>query len=137
TMADLDALRRVAYGDADIRFNAATGRIALQAVDGVTPGLRIGFLPRSKRDYDAAGIKHSSRLVTFLDVPGVKSSAQVARLCELANDRIATLRTGIGELALSPFKGNDNTGARRRRLDYRQARAVLSQARLDLALEDD
>jgi hypothetical protein len=128
SLAQLDAIRRVPLGSDTIRFNVADGNIALQAVDGVDPKIRIGFLPRATSAYDVAGIKHSSRLVTFLSVDGVEDDARVARLVAAANERIAHLRSGLGELSLSAFKGNSRAGVRRRRLDYRQARAILTDA---------
>jgi hypothetical protein len=132
TLAELDALRRAGAVSDAIRFNDPNGAIALQAVDGVDPAVRIAFGPRSASGYDVAGIKPSSRLVTFVTVDGVDDETRVDRLCTLANARLAALRDGIGELALSPFKGNDRLGRRRRRLDYRQARAILTAALAEL-----
>jgi hypothetical protein len=132
TLGELERIRRAPAGSDRIVFNVPDGNLALQAVDAVDPAVRVGFLPRAQSAYCESGIKVSSRLVTFLRVDGIDTDEQVARLAQLANERIEALREGIGELSLSAFKGNSRAGVRRRRLDYRQARAILTAALAEL-----
>ncbi len=45
-----------------------------------------------------------------------------------ANTILKELRDKTEDLTLSPFKGNQRNGKRRRRLDFRTARAIIEQA---------
>lgn len=128
-LSTLDAIRRVRVArPGTLRFNVPDGRIGLRAVDNTLGTAPIAFMPGSELAYDVAGIKHSSRLMTRIAIPDGIEDAEVAEICGRANDLLAELRVGIGNLALSPFKGNDRRGARRRRIDYRQAARILLEA---------
>jgi hypothetical protein len=45
-----------------------------------------------------------------------------------ANAALRKIRKDSGDLVLAPFKGNDRSGRRRRRLDYALARRILNEA---------
>ena len=127
TLRGLDEVRNAPFvRPRGLRFNVADGRIGLRAVDGAVGTSPVAFMPGAELDYDTAGIKHSSRLMTRIGIPDAITNADVADICVRANERLADMRAGVGNLALSPFKGNDRTGARRRRIDYRQAARILT-----------
>jgi hypothetical protein len=63
--------------------------------------------------------------MTYLEVPGV-SNEKIPELIAKANSLLVSIRERSGDLVLAPFKGNDKTGRRRRRLDYALARKILS-----------
>ncbi len=110
-----------------IRFNDAAGQIGLRAVDGVGVDDRARFVPARQLRYDRARIKVSSRLVTLIHVEGLPAR-RVHGVVQRANAGLEALRASTQDLALSPFKGNNHAGARRRRVDYAAARALLERA---------
>lgn len=124
---ELGALRRTVSRDSRIRFNDPLGTIALRAVDSTDPKAPAGFLLGEGFVYDRQNIKISSRLLTYLSVPGLPTERRPA-LIAAANQRLAELRSASHDLALSPFKGNNREGRRRRRLDYGLARRLLVEA---------
>lgn len=110
-----------------IRFNDPKGWLALRAVDSTNPLKSIAFALKEEMDYDwERGIKVSSRLYTLihLDVPYELRASLITQ----ANQLLHQLRSNSFDVILSPFKGNMKTGKRRRRLDYRTARAILEQS---------
>jgi hypothetical protein len=131
-MRELDAVRHAPFTrPRSLRFNDPAGRIGLRAVDGALGTSPIAFMPGSELEYGVDGIKHSSRLMTRIGIDAEVSDVDVVVLCERANELLAATREGIGNLALSPFKGNDKLGRRRRRIDYRQAARMLVAANPD------
>lgn len=118
-------------GSLPLRFNAPDGALALRAVDSTDPARPLAFLPAAELRYDRARIRHSSRLITRIDLPTVPAPA-VPALAARANALLARHRAVTHDLLLSPFKGNTKEGKRRRRLDYRTARALLERAALTL-----
>jgi hypothetical protein len=130
-LSRLNSLRLRPRGTTDIRFNIPNGRIGLRAVDMPDPLKPIQFMPREELGYDPSGIKVSSRLVTFVEIPGVGDS-QIQVLCHTANRLLDALRRDTFSLFFSPFKGNNKMGERRRRLDYATARALLECAVNDM-----
>ena len=120
------SLRKFAnHAKVEIRFNVAAGRIGLRAVDGSDGETPIAFMPAEKFKYAAGKVSHSSRLMTYVEMPGL-SDAQVAKVIRAANKKLATIRDESKDLVLAPFKGNDKNGKRRRRLDYALAREILN-----------
>jgi hypothetical protein len=100
------------------------GRIGLRAVDGTKAGERIRFMPGDEFEYSREAIKVSSRLMTYVELPEV-SDAELPKFIAAANAMLEKLRTDSRDLVLAPFKGNNNDGRRRRRLDYEMARRLL------------
>lgn len=127
TLAELNGERLIPTKNERIEFNAKSGRIALRAVDLPRVDKPIAFMPRAKSDYPAERIKTSSRLVTFIELPAI-DDALINPIINTANRLLAKHRHKTADLTLSPFKGNTKAGTRRRRLDYRTARAILEQA---------
>lgn len=114
-----------------INFNVKDGWLALRAVDSTDPYDRIRFDYPSKIDYNwVKGIKNSSRLLTLIDIEVENIHRQ--EFIIIANEILNFHRKNTNDLSLSPFKGNNKSGIRRRRLDYRTARAILEIAREEL-----
>jgi hypothetical protein len=110
-----------------IRFNDASGRIGLRAVDGVDPADRIGFMLAADFPYGRESVKHSSRLMTYVEAPDV-ADGDLPSVLARANAILEESRRASRDLILAPFKGNNRAGVRRRRLDYAVARHVLAEA---------
>lgn len=110
-----------------IVFNEPRGRIGLRAVDAADAENPIRFYLAADFDYPASKVRHSSRLMTYLEVPEV-DDAKLGRLVSAANALLGEIRAASGDLVLAPFKGNDKNGRRRRRLDYALARKILELA---------
>lgn len=110
-----------------LRFNDINGQIALRAVDSPDPHSPIRFLPRSDLVYDLTSIKVSSRLITLISI-GEEWNCLLTEIISNANQILNEYRTTTKDILLSPFKGNNKEGIRRRRLDYRSARAILEKA---------
>lgn len=109
-----------------LRFNDINGPLALRAVDTTDPKKPIAFMRKEMLDYDLAGIKHSSRLITIVQTDF--SHKDLDALIEHSNTLLADYRERTKDVLLSPFKGNTKDGLRRRRLDYSTARAILETA---------
>ncbi|MDP2876879.1 MAG: hypothetical protein Q8O00_11890 [Holophaga sp.] len=124
TLGDIFALRRTVPRDSRIRFNNPRGEIALRAVDSTDPAAPIGFLLAEAFAYGRENIKVSSRLLTYLSIQGLPRERR-PELVAVVNRRLAELREASHDLVLSPFKGNNREGRRRRRLDYALARVLL------------
>jgi len=112
-----------------IIFNDPNGRIGLRAVDGSSGQDPIAFFWGNdfETTYPRESIKVSSRLMTYLELPEL-TDTQIKDTIASANRRLADIREKSHDLVLAPFKGNDKTGKRRRRLDYELARTILNQA---------
>lgn len=123
---ELAARRAVPTNSVPIIFNHVSGRLALRAVDGVRPSDRIRFVHASEFHY-TSDIKHSSRLMTRIEIPSMPDAA-MPLLIKAANTRLEQFRSESHDVLLSPFKGNTHAAARRRRLDYFTARALLEAA---------
>lgn len=126
TLAQLDNARLRAAKDQRLpmSFNSRHGNIAIRAVDGYLASSRIAFVPVDQLDYDLARIRHSSRLITIVDLPELPLR-HTGKVITTANSILNKFRERTQDLALSPFKGNSQGGVRRRRLDYATARAIL------------
>ncbi len=107
-----------------IKFNSPTGKIALRAVDTTNPLKPIAFMKPEELNYDLTTIKHSSRLITLIEINSLKDD-DLERFLEVSNRKLSEYRKNIKDILLSPFKGNKKNGERRRRLDYETARMIL------------
>lgn len=108
-----------------ITFNVASGALALKAVDGTRAGDRIRFLKGADFGYDTGMIKVSSRLMTRIHIHGLAPQS-LDTLVVAANAELERIRECTQDIVLSPFKGNNKDGTRRRRLDYRLARLLIA-----------
>lgn len=110
-----------------IRFNDPHGQLALRAVDGHDPDARVSFKLREEAAYHHSRIKHSSRLMTYVSVPEPLQD-HLRPLVNHANEILQNFLIAPESNLLSPFKGNNRAGRRRRRLDYATARSILERA---------
>lgn len=118
-------VKKTPSGKVEMKFNSPIGKIALKAVDNTKNGDVIKFMPIENLEYDVNKIKVSSRLITVIEVPGVKDNVEFSKTC---NEILEKYRKDTFDILLSPFKGNRNDGIRRRRLDYKTARAIIEEA---------
>src|SRR3989344_8933926 len=114
-----------------MKFNCPKGQIALRAVDTTNPAKSIAFMLPGEMDYDLTTIKHSSRLITVIEIKTTNNEA-INKIIKHSNKLLSDFRKKTNDVLLSPFKGNKKNGERRRRLDYVTARAFLEDAH-DLA----
>lgn len=105
-----------------IKFNIASGQIGLQAIDN-TKNASIAFCPPG--DIPAEKIKVSARLVSRIEVEGLKNAKKVTAE---ANKILDKWRKDTEDVLLTAFKGPREDGRFRRRLDFKNARAILSHA---------
>jgi len=125
----IENFRKVPKNIININFNEKNGQVALRAVDTTNPNEKIKFLLLDDLDYDRNKIKVSSRLITIIDIPFINNINDFIKIC---NKILYEYREDISDIILSPFKGNMKDGIRRRRLDYRTARAILEEAYLEI-----
>ena len=116
-----------------INFNKVGGKLAIRAVDMPSENKKIQFMPIDALCYDLNNIKNSSRLITVVDVEDINFDINIlARKCNMI---LKQYREETKDINLSPFKGNAKDGTRRRRLDYKTARAIIEQA-IDLIVQE-
>ena len=124
-LSEILALRESTAPKHTIVFNDRNGRIGLRAVDGSDGKTPIAFVAAKDFGYPSDSVATSSRLMTYLEVPGV-ADKDIPELISKANTLLALIRKCSGDLVLAPFKGNNKAGKRRRRLDYALARRILN-----------
>jgi hypothetical protein len=110
-----------------IYFNDKDGQIALKAVDGQRATDQIRFLNSNDFYYKKDNIKVSSRLMTYIRVDNIKN-LDVMKIINECNNILNEYRSKTHNIFLSPFKGNNSKGKRRRRLDYLTARAIIEKS---------
>jgi hypothetical protein len=105
-----------------IRFNDPAGNLGFRAIDdSVSESIyfcRPEEIPLEK-------VKVSARLLTRVNVADVED---VDGLRQEVNQLISAWRQETQDVALTAFKGMRKDGVFRRRLDYANARSLLSQA---------
>lgn len=115
----------------NIVFNDSKEKLGLRAVDMPNVDKKIEFMKVSNLKYNINNIKESSRLITVINISYNVNMDELVNKCNfiLLNYRHETM-----DISLSPFKGNAKDGTRRRRLDYKTARAIIEKS-LDELLE--
>ena len=117
-----------------IDFNNVNGKLAIRAVDMPSVDKKIKFMSVDDLSYDLNNIKNSSRLITVVDIENL--DIDINLLADKCNSILAKYREETRDINLSPFKGNAKDGTRRRRLDYKTARAIIEIA-IDLILNEN
>jgi len=133
-LSEILELRESTAPKKKIVFNDPKGRIGLRAVDGSDGESPIAFMPALEFDYSSRKVMVSSRLMTYLDLPDL-SDDEIDSIIIRANAALKRIRKDSGDLVLAPFKGNDKSGKRRRRLDYALARKLLNGAYEEIRLD--
>ena len=127
SLSGILALRELEAPKQKVVFNDSRGRIGLRAVDGSDGNTPIAFFAAKDFEYPRDSVVNSSRLMTYLEMPEL-NNLEVSKVIGRANSILGQMRLDSGDLVLAPFKGNDRTGKRRRRLDYALARRILNLA---------
>ena len=136
SLQDLEDLRLVPTNEVKMKFNILSGWLALRGVDSTDDKVRIHFNFKSKINYNwDKGIKVSSRSLTLIEI-NIPENDKL-KFIDCANNILEVYRGETYDISLSPFKGNTKNGIRRRRLDYRTARAILETAYYDLYKQKD
>lgn len=126
TLGELDEKKLHPKYDLKLKFNSIDGKVGLRAVDTTDPNKRILFMKKEELDYDLKGIKHSSRIITVIEVN--LDDKSVDKFISTCNRILEDYRKETDDILLSPFKGNMKNGVRRRRLDYEACRAIMEMA---------
>jgi hypothetical protein len=119
-----------------LKFNDPNGNIGLKAVDGTKPGDKIRFMRAEEFDYPIENIKISSRLSTYIQIEKL-GSKDLDALVLIMNQKLNDIRSETSDMVLSPFKGNNKDGTRRRRLDYQLARYIINESIHELNIKHD
>lgn len=127
TLADILNIRIEPKNNIDITFNTLKGWLGLRAIDSTDDIKYINFDFKDNIKYDWENrIKVSSRHLTLIDIDIPDDLRE--KFIEECNSIIKDLRCKSSDVLLTPFKGNTKSGKRRRRLDFRLARAIMEMA---------
>lgn len=130
TLDKIQAIRLEPNNSVKITFNTLRGWLGLRAIDSTDDKTFINFDYKDNFKYDwEHNIKVTSRHFTLIDVdvPSEKRNSFIKR----CNEIVKQVRIDSADILLTPFKGNTKKGVRRRRLDFRLARAIM-----EIAYED-
>lgn len=124
SLHDIQKLRIEPTHQTKITFNTLKGWLGLRAIDSTNDLTFINFDYKENFKYNwQKNIKASSRHFSLIDidVPLEKRKAFINE----CNNILHNLRLKSADIILTPFKGNTKNGTRRRRLDFRLARAIM------------
>lgn len=124
SLEDLEAKRLKPTRSVNIKFNDLEGWLGLRAIDTTNPEELIKFGEKSDFNYDwDKHINISSRALTLIniDIPDNKKKEFINE----CNTVLKEVREDTKDTILSPFKCNMKNGKRRRRLDFKTARAII------------
>lgn len=110
-----------------IKFNDVNGNLGIVCIDR---GDLIGGIKFTKGACIKGPIKHSSRTSTRVQV---NTTVDLNQLIDECNVLLKQYRKDTSDVFMAPFKGNDNQGLRRRRLDFTTARLIIENALFKLA----
>ncbi len=124
--SELTALPKATECKSRIVFNSIEGNVGLRAIDNsFEPSLAFCH----PHEIPIEKVKNSARLLTRISVAEI---SEPNALIEIANRNVSTWREATQDVCLTAFKGLRKDGRFRRRLDYANARALLSQAICEL-----
>lgn len=127
TLANIYKIRIEPQKNIPIFFNDLNGWLGLRAVDNTDDKTFITFDFKENIKYDwEHKIKVSSRHITLINVDVPVN--QRHKFIKKANCLLNQIRQQSADILLTPFKGNTKKGIRRRRLDFRLARAIIEKA---------
>lgn len=131
TLAYFENLRLEPKNIVKISFNDKKGWLAMRATDSSNGIDLIHFSLKKDMDYDwEKNIRVSSRHISLLNIDIEESERN--NFISIANNIINDLRKESLDVIFTPFKGNTKFGKRRRRLDFRMARAILEKAYIQI-----
>lgn len=105
-----------------IKFNKEEGNLGIICID---KGKAIGGIKFTTPDQIKGPIKVSSRTSTKVSVP---PDVDIDSLIMQCNILLSEYRKNTHDVFMAPFKGNDHSGLRRRRLDFTTARNIIENA---------
>lgn len=114
------------------KFNEPNGLIGLYAIDN-TKQQSIAFV--NGNEISPEKIKSTSRGITRIGNEILINNSNVDKVINLANEILNDYRIKTSDIFLTSFRGLRNDGQYRRRLDFNQARKILSQAIRELGYE--
>lgn len=127
TLEKIQDLRINPSNDIKITFNTLNGWLGLRAIDSTNDKTFINFNFKENFNYDwNNNIKVSSRHFSLIDVD-VPLNKRICFVNE-CNKILKQIRIDSSDVLLTPFKGNTKSGIRRRRLDFKLARAIMEKA---------
>ena len=127
TLDEIYNIRIEPKNNIKITFNTLSGWLGLRAIDSTDDIKTINFDFKENIKYDWANrIKTSSRHLSLIDI-GISEEKKKQFINE-CNKIIQEIRKKSSDVLLTPFKGNTKSGKRRRRLDFRLARAIMETA---------
>lgn len=127
TLDDILNIRIEPRNNIDITFNTLKGWLGLRAIDSTDDIKVISFDFKENIKYDWENrIKVSSRHLTLIDIDVPNDLRE--KFIKECNKIIKDIRHRSSDVLLTPFKGNTKSGIRRRRLDFRLARAIMEMA---------
>lgn len=130
TLSEIQKIRIQPQHDVSIVFNDKSGWLGLRAIDSTDDKNWIHFDFKDAISYDwDNNIKITSRHMSLINV-NIPHDLR-PNFINAANQILNDIRHQSHDILLTPFKGNTKSGIRRRRLDFRLARAVLEQAYLN------
>lgn len=123
----IEDIRIEPNNDIKMTFNDLGGWLGLRAIDSTDDKTFIHYAFKEDIDYDWENkIKVSSRHLSLINID--VEPAKRKELIDKANEILNEIRIKSADVLLTPFMGNTHSGMRRRRLDFRLARAILEQA---------
>lgn len=134
TLGYLKSIIPIPKNNHKINFNKVNGKLAIRAVDMPSNDKKIQFMPLENLNYDLNNIKVSSRLITVVELENFNGDYSI--LSDKCNEILKEYREDSKDLNFSPFKGNGKDGKRRRRLDYKTARAIIEMA-IDMIVKNN
>ncbi len=111
----------------EINFNNLNGWLGLRAIDSSNDENFISFDFKENIIYDwEKNIKETSRHFSLINIK-IPFTDRKNFIIE-CNNILNNLRKKSADVVLTPFKGNTKKGVRRRRLDFKLARAIMENA---------
>jgi hypothetical protein len=102
-----------------VKFNDVNGNLGIMCID---KGVNIGGIKFTTPDQITGAIKGSSRTATKVLIT---ASVDIDQLIAACNVILSKYRADTFDVFMAPFKGNDQQGLRRRRLDFTTARLII------------
>ncbi len=106
-----------------VKFNDPNGNLGILCID---KGTSIGGIRFTTPNEITGSIKHSSRTATRVQV--TITNLEIDSIISECNKILENYRKDTFDIFLAPFKGNDQNGVRRRRLDFKTARLIIENA---------
>ncbi|WXL29150.1 hypothetical protein WG617_00650 [Mycoplasmopsis felifaucium] len=136
TLKEIFNLRINPEHSVKIIFNDPSGWLGLRAVDSTDDETFIYFDYKENFKYDWSNkIKHTSRHFSLININ--ISNGKKDCFIDECNKVLSRLRKESKDILLTPFKGNTKKGIRRRRLDFKLARAIIEQAYITISSKKD